>query len=271
MESLVDLREVALRIAIEVAAIPANAQPRVPRARTMSTATKSSELDLVTELDRATEVAITQLIAAYRPDDGVLGEEGAATPSTSGFTWIVDPIDGTVNYFFGHAHWAISLGIADASGVPVVGVVHAPQLGETYVAAKGHGAFLILNGEWMALEPPPQVELEMAILATGFSYDRVRRIDMARAIASLVPRVRDFRRAGAASLDICAVASGRIHAYYERDTQPWDRAAGYVIAKEVGLDVIVLGQDLGQNLAVVAAPELARVLIAELAALGVRD
>jgi myo-inositol-1(or 4)-monophosphatase len=271
MKSLRELRDVALRIALEVADIPADAQPRVPQARTMSTATKANEFDLVTELDRATELAITQRIASYRPGDGVLGEEGAASESTTGYTWIVDPIDGTVNYFFGHPHWAISLGVVDATGEPVVGVVHAPQLGETYVAAKGQGAYLILAGEWIPLAPPPQVELGMAIVATGFSYDRSRRVDMARVIASLVPRVRDMRRAGAASLDICAVAAGRIHGYYERDTQPWDRAAGYVVAKEVGLDVLVTGSDLGQNLAIVAAPELAAVLREELAALGVTD
>lgn len=269
MDELLALRDLALRIALEVAPIPSDAQPRIPQARTMSTDTKSGELDLVTELDRATEQAIARSIAVFRPDDGVLGEEGAQATSASGYTWIVDPIDGTVNYFHGHACWAISLGIADASGEPVVGVVHAPKLGETYVAAKGHGAYLILDGDWLELLPPPEVDLSMAIVATGFSYDRARRLDMANAVASLVPRVRDIRRAGAASLDICAVAAGRVHGYYERDTQPWDRAAGYVVAREVGLDVLLSGSDLGQNLVIVAPPALASVLRDELAALGV--
>lgn len=276
MDALLELRDLALRIAHEVAPIPAAAQPRVPQARTMHTATKSSEVDLVTELDKATERAIVQALTEARPEDGVLGEEGAATASRSGYTWIIDPIDGTVNYFYGHPSWAISLGVVDAAGEPVVGVVHAPQLDETFVAAKGHGAFLVSAGEWIRLESPPEEsDFSLALLATGFPYDRDRRGAMADVFASFAPRVRDLRRIGSAAIDICYVAAGRMHGYYERDTQPWDRAAAFVVAHEVGLTTTVLGLPqqlaLGQNLSIVAKPNLALRLQEELATLGVTN
>ncbi len=271
MHEWLNLRDTALAIAREVSEIPASAQPRTLAARTLATATKSSELDLVTELDQATERAISQAIAERRPGDGLLGEEGAASPSTTGYTWVVDPIDGTVNYFCGLGHWAISLGVVDASGEPVAGVVHAPALGETYVGAKGSGAHVILGDHWHPLGPPPEVALELALIATGFSYDRERRRSMGAVFADLVPRVRDFRRMGSAALDICAVAAGRIHGYYERDLKPWDRIAAQAIAAEVGLTVHFVGAPQGHNLTVVAPPRLAATLRAELARLGVVD
>lgn len=271
MTSLLELRDLALRFALECAPLPSDAQPRVHQARTLATSTKSSEVDLVTELDTATEAAIIACIRDARPDDGILGEEGGATTSGSGFTWVIDPIDGTVNYFFGSPQWCMSIGIVDADGVPVVGVVHAPALRETYVAARGAGAYLLLDGEQIDLTPPPEVGLDMALLATGFSYDRERRVGIAGAIAHLAPRVRDFRRAGAAALDICAVAAGRMHGYFERDLKPWDRAAAFVVAHEVGLATQVLGSDEARALTIVAPQALARTIREELALLGVVD
>ena len=176
-----------------------------------------------------------------------------------------------MNYFHGHPTWAISIGVADASGAPVVGVVHAPALGETFVAAAGHGAFLVHAGEWIGLEAPPEAPFELALLATGFPYDRERRRDMARVFASFAPRVRDLRRIGSAAIDICYVAAGRVHGYYERDTQAWDRAAAFVVAREVGLSATVCGADIGRNLSIVAPPLLAETLRAELLGLGVVD
>ncbi|MBI5610457.1 MAG: inositol monophosphatase [Deltaproteobacteria bacterium] len=271
MREWLNLRDTALAVAREVSEIPAAAQPRTLAARTLATSTKSSELDLVTELDQATERAIVRALVARRPHDGLLGEEGAASPSTSGYTWVVDPIDGTVNYFYGLGQWAISLGVVDAAGVPVAGVVHAPALGETFVAARGFGAHLLLGEEWHPLAPPPDVPLELALLATGFSYDRERRRQMGAVFADLVPRIRDFRRMGSAALDICAVAAGRINGFYERDLKPWDRIGAQVIATEVGLTVHFVGAMQGHNLTVVAPPRLAGILQAELARLGVVD
>lgn len=271
MDELLEIRDLALRIALEVAPIPATAQPRVPQARTMAIASKSTDIDLVTELDSATELAITRLIMAERPEDGILAEEGSASASTTGYTWVIDPIDGTVNYFFGHPHWCICIGVTDAEGDAVVGVVHAPALRETYVAAKGHGAHVIIDEEWLPLTAAAEAPLELALLATGFSYDRERRLDMARVFAALVPRVRDMRRAGAAGLDICGVAAGRVHGYYERDIKPWDVTAASVVAREAGATVIRTGQPMGPNLTIVAAPLLAETLRAELAGMGVVD
>lgn len=271
MHEFIELRDLALRIALEVAPIPATAQPRVPAARTMRTSSKSTDIDLVTELDGATELAIIQLIHDERPGDGVLAEEGGSSNSTSGYTWVVDPIDGTVNYFFGSPQWCICLGIVNAAGEAVVGVVHAPQLRETYVAAKGQGAFLILDGEWLPLTPTPEVSLDMALLHTGFCYERERRVDMGRALDSLLPRVRDVRRPGSAGLDICAVAAGRAHGYFERDTKPWDSTAASVVAVEAGSIVISSGDPMGHNLTIVAPPLLADTLRRELAAVGVVD
>lgn len=271
MPLLTDLRDLALRIALDVAPIPAQAQPRAHGMTSMATSTKSSEIDLVTELDQRTEAALTERIRAARPDDGILGEEGAATASASGYTWVIDPIDGTVNYFYGNPQWCICIGIVDAAGEPVVGVVHAPRLHETFVAARGHGAQLLLEDAVVDLVPPPEAPLELALLVTGFSYDRARRRDMARAAADLIPRVRDLRRPGSAGLDICAVAAGRAHAYYERDTKPWDRAAALAVAHEVGLTAYVTGDPMGENLTIVGPPALAATLRDELARLGVRD
>lgn len=271
MSELLALRDLALRIALEVAPIAAEAQPRLAQARSLGTDTKANELDLVTELDRATEVAIATRLASLRPQDGLLGEEGAASDSQSGYTWIVDPIDGTVNYFHGHPTWAISIGLVDATGAPVVGVVHAPQLGETFVAAAGEGAYLVSGQQWTRLLPPPESPFEFALLATGFPYDRDRRVDMAAVFASFAPRVRDLRRIGSAAIDICYVAAGRVHGYYERDTQIWDRAAAFVVAREVGLSASINGAEIGRNLCIVAPPGLAGILGRELAALGVVD
>lgn len=271
MDALLGIRDLALRIARDAGTIPAQAQPRTHAARTLRTETKSSEFDLVTELDSATELAITSAIRAERPGDGILGEEGAASASSTGYTWVIDPIDGTVNYFYGHPHWCICIGVVDAVGDPVVGVVHAPMLGETFVAARGHGAHLVLGDEWQPLAPPPAVELSRALLATGFAYDQSRRIDMARVFADFVPRVRDMRRGGAAGLDIAFVAAGRIHGYYERDLKPWDRTAGFAIAHEVGIEPFFTGAAMGPNLTVVAPGALSVELRAELSRLGVLD
>ena len=269
--SFSQLRDIALDIALAVAPIPLNGQPRLHDARTLSVALKSTHLDLVTELDHATEVAILREIAARRPSDGVLAEEGGVRASESGYTWVVDPIDGTVNFFYGHPHWAISLGIIDADGEPVAGVVHAPALGETYVAARGEGAHLVVGDEWVRLTPPPECAFELALLTTGFSYDPGRRVDMANALVEFLPRIRDIRRLGSAAIDICNVAMGRTNGYYERDLKPWDRAAATMVAREVGLDVSVFGDPAGPNLTVCAPPQLAARLLAELADLGIRD
>jgi myo-inositol-1(or 4)-monophosphatase len=178
---------------------------------------KSSPVDVVTAADRECETLIRTLLANARPDDGFFGEEGADDTGTSGLTWIVDPIDGTVNYLYNIPHYAISIAVVSGGTDPLTwttlaGCVLNPVSGEIYTASAGGGAFL--GSE--PLIPAPAVELSQALVGTGFSYSSDSRAAQGAIVAQLLPEVRDIRRFGAASLDICAVASGRLNAYYER-------------------------------------------------------
>lgn len=236
-------------------------------------ATKSSVVDVVTQADRDSEDLIRARLLAARPDDGFYGEEGGAAASVSGRSWVVDPIDGTVNYLYGHPQYAISIALVegDPSSEPaayrtLLGVVHNPAAGLTYTATEGGGAWL--QGERLRVNPV--TDLEQALVATGFAYDAGRRREQAQAWAQLAERVRDLRRNGAASLDLCAVAAGLLDAYYESGTHPWDHAAGVLIAREAGAVVHgVAGRREGRALVLAAAPgiaaELARVLPASAA------
>ncbi|MET7936116.1 inositol monophosphatase family protein [Streptomyces sp. NPDC005322] len=192
-------------------------------------ATKTSPIDVVTEMDIAAEKLITDFLAQHRPQDGLLGEEGSDTEGSSGIRWVIDPIDGTVNYLYGLPSWAVSIA-AEKDGETVVGVVTAPMRGETYHAVLGQGAHV--NGERVYCRPAPA--LEQALIATGFGYVRERRIGQARVLHELLPQVRDIRRGGSAAIDLCDVACGRLDGYYERGINPWDYAAGELIAREAG-------------------------------------
>ncbi|MBT2405440.1 MULTISPECIES: inositol monophosphatase family protein [unclassified Streptomyces] len=192
-------------------------------------ATKSSPIDVVTEMDIAAEKLITALIAERRPEDGLLGEEGADSPGTSGVRWVVDPLDGTVNYLYGLPSWGVSIA-AEYRGESVVGVVAAPMRGETYHAVLGRGA-------WMGtarLACRAAAPLDQALLGTGFAYIQERRAHQADVVRQVIPVVRDIRRGGSAALDLCDVAAGRLDGYYERGLNPWDLAAGDLIAREAG-------------------------------------
>ncbi len=191
--------------------------------------TKSSPTDVVTAADRAAERLIVDAIVAQRPEDGVLGEEGGNRPSRSGLRWVIDPIDGTVNYLYGHPHYAISIAV-ERDGEPVVGVVRNPATGEQWHAVSGEGAWR--NSRPLACATP--VGLEQALIATGFSYDARRRAHQGGVVAALLPRVRDIRRAGTCALDLCYVAEGRLDGYYEQGCQRWDVAAGSLIVTEAG-------------------------------------
>ncbi len=197
-----------------------------------SESTKTSPTDVVTAADRAVERLLTEGIREARPDDGLLGEEGAAVPGTSGLRWVVDPIDGTVNYLYGLPQWAVSIGVEDADGT-VVGVVLDPAKGELFTAVRGGGAFL----DGRPLRCTGVTDLGQALVATGFGYDARRRAAQARLLPDLLPRVRDLRRVGAGALDLCAVACGRVDAYYEQGLSPWDLSAGRLVATEAGARV----------------------------------
>jgi len=194
--------------------------------------TKSSPTDVVTEMDTAAEKTIRAAIGRHRPDDGFLGEEGGAEAGGSGVRWVIDPIDGTVNYLYGLPAWAVSIA-AEVDGVAVAGVVLAPRLGEEYTAVRGEGSWL---GERRLRVREPE-GLAQALIATGFGYRAERREVQGRIVAGLVGRVRDIRRGGSAALDLCSVAIGRVDGYFERGTHAWDHAAGALIAAEAGARV----------------------------------
>jgi myo-inositol-1(or 4)-monophosphatase len=223
-----------------------------PRGPLEVTATKSSATDIVTVMDQRAERAIVEHISAARPDDGFLGEEGAARTGTSGVTWVVDPIDGTVNYLYEIPAYAVSVA-ASVDGRVVAGAVVNPASGETWTAARGAGAWL--DGRRVRVNAAP--EMAMALVATGFGYEPARRARQADILRAVLPRVRDVRRAGAASLDLCALASGRVDAYYEQGLKPWDLAAGGLVAEEAGAVVGGLrGGRAGEALVVAAPPGL---------------
>jgi myo-inositol-1(or 4)-monophosphatase len=192
-------------------------------------ASKTSVTDPVSEADRQAERTIRDLLAAERPDDGILGEEGTHTPAANGRTWIVDPLDGTVNFLYGMRTWAVSIALEDSDGV-AVGVVYNPVDGECFSARRGEGA--VLNGE--PLNVTECAQLDRAMVGTGFSYEAPRRETQAELLVNVLPRVRDVRRAGAAALDLAYVAAGRYDAFYEHGLKRWDEAAGVLLVKEAG-------------------------------------
>ncbi|MCH6163064.1 inositol monophosphatase family protein [Streptomyces marispadix] len=192
-------------------------------------ATKSSSVDVVTEMDLASEKLITGYLSERRPDDGFLGEEGSSSAGTSGVRWIVDPLDGTVNYLYGLPSWAVSIA-AEFEGETVIGVVESPPRRETFRAALGHGAFR--NAQPVQCRPAPP--FDQALVGTGFNYVAERRAAQAELVRQLIPRVRDIRRSGSAAVDLCDVAAGRLDAFYERGLHAWDLAAGDLIAREAG-------------------------------------
>jgi myo-inositol-1(or 4)-monophosphatase len=190
---------------------------------------KSSATDLVSDADREAERAIRELLETERPQDGLVAEEGSHAEAASGRRWVVDPLDGTINFLYGFPAWAVSVALEDGDGT-LVGVVHSPIHGETFCAVRGEGAFL---GD-RALRVRPARPLDQSLVATGFSYEPTRRAVQAEVIGKLLPRARDIRRAGAAALDLAWVAAGRVDAFFERGLQHWDWAAGRLLVEEAG-------------------------------------
>ncbi|MFE7467862.1 inositol monophosphatase family protein [Streptomyces sp. NPDC057499] len=198
-------------------------------------ATKSSPIDVVTEMDIAAEKLITGFLRERRPHDGFVGEEGGTTEGSSGVRWVIDPLDGTVNYLYGLPTWAVSIAV-EREGERVAGVVEAPMRGETYWAVLGGGAHAAggTYGEGTALRCRPAPPLDQALVSTGFNYVTDVRTHQADVARRLIPRLRDIRRSGSAAVDLCDVAAGRLDGYYERGLHPWDLAAGDLIAREAG-------------------------------------
>ncbi len=275
MTSPAELLAVARQIALEAGELIA----RLRAEGVQIAASKSSAEDVVTFADRKSEEYIRGRLAELRPADGFFGEEGGAATGSSGLTWIVDPIDGTVNYLYGIPQYAVSIAVVDGEPDPatwtaLAGAVINPVSGELYTATKGGGAFLetgflgssTLHTRRLVINPAPDISL--TLVGTGFAYSAQLRAQQAVVLTRLLPAVRDIRRAGAASLDLCAVAAGRLDAYYERDTKPWDHAAGALIAREAGAHVAgVNGAPEGRDFILATHPDL----FAELESILVED
>lgn len=250
------LRDLAEELAVEAGVLAVERR----RAGVRVADVKSSPVDVVTAVDREVEALIRARLAERRPDDGFHGEESGTGASASGVSWIVDPIDGTVNYLYGVPWYAVSIAVVAgdpaapaADYATIAGAVVNPELDERYRGVRGGGAEL--GGERIACGS--EVDLSHALVGTGFGYSAERRARQAAAWAELAPRVRDLRRQGAAALDLCSVASGRLDLYYETGTHAWDHAAGALIAREAG--AVVVGPDGGresERLLVAGAPAL---------------
>ncbi|TDC82813.1 inositol monophosphatase [Micromonospora sp. KC606] len=253
-----------LEIAVDVAREAADTAYRMRAEGVSVAATKSTVTDVVTAADRAVERQVLDALAKLRPDDAVLGEEyGAGEGAGSGVRWIVDPIDGTVNYLYGIPYCAVSLA-AEVDGEVVAGVVRNLYTGEEWTATAGGGAWR----DGRRLRCSTETDLGQTLVATGFGYDSARRAHQARVVAGLIPHVRDIRRQGAASLDLCLAAEGRVDAYYEKGLAAWDLAAGGLVAAEAGLRVTGLGgRPAGPDLVIAAPPALFALLHDRLVAL----
>jgi myo-inositol-1(or 4)-monophosphatase len=213
---------------------------------------KSSVVDFATQMDQQSEELIVKQLLAARVDDGIIAEEGAAKPSKSGITWVIDPLDGTVNYLYGLPGWNVSIAAKDEDGV-LVGVVYAPSINGFWSAIRGEGAKY--NGDKIKCNDP--VTLDKSLLATGFAYDLNLRVSQGETMAKLLPKIRDLRRNGAAAVDLCYVAMGAIDGYFEGSLKEWDYAAGGLIATEAGAVISGRGgRAADSDLVVCAGPAL---------------
>ena len=216
--------------------------------------TKSSPTDAVTEMDRGAEARLIEILLGARPTDGLLGEEGGERPGTSGVRWVVDPLDGTVNYLYRMPSWAVSVA-AEVEGDSEIGVVLAPALAEAYIGIRGGGAWSIEGDEAWPLAVRECRSLANALVSTGFGYAAERRVEQAAVVQGLAPLVRDFRRGGAAVVDLCWLARGRLDGHYESGLNRWDIAAGGLIAAEAGAIVAGLrSADPNEGTFVAAVP-----------------
>jgi myo-inositol-1(or 4)-monophosphatase len=245
-----DLLAIAVRIARDAAATAR----RMRTEAITDVQTKSTDTDVVTAADRAVERQVVTALRAERPGDSVLGEEygDSAAPDPGRVRWVLDPIDGTVNYLYGLPQYAVSLA-AEVDGVVVAGVVCNAATGDEWTATLGGGAWR--DGHRLTGSRPGS--LDQALVATGFGYDAKRRAHQGAVVARLIIRVRDIRRFGAAALDLCMAAEGQLDAYYEKGLNPWDHAAGGLVATEAGLRVAGLaGAPAGPEMVLAAPPAL---------------
>lgn len=234
---MTDLLDLARRVAAEAVE---HVRSRRPEGRVGVAGTKSSPTDLVTAIDRSCEELIRDRILAERPDDAFVGEEGQDVAGTSGVEWVVDPIDGTVNFVYGIPRYGVAIA-ARRAGVVEVGVVVNIATGEAYEATAGGGAWRVEDDRRVRLHGPPDLPLDQMLVATGFNYVAEVRVHQAAAVGRMLPHIRDIRRIGAAALDLTDLAEGRLDAFVEQGLKDWDVAAAGLIAREAGL--VVTGPD----------------------------
>jgi myo-inositol-1(or 4)-monophosphatase len=243
-----------LAIAVRIARAAAATARRMRDDAITDVQTKSTDTDVVTAADRAVERQVVQALRRERPGDGVLGEEygDSAGPASGAVRWILDPIDGTVNYLYGLPQYAVSLA-AEVDGVVVAGVVRNAATGDEWTATLGGGAWR----DGRRLGGSPRTALDQTLLATGFGYDAARRAHQGQVLAGLITQVRDIRRFGAAAIDLCMSAEGMVDAYFEKGLNPWDHAAGGLVALEAGLRVAGFdGATAGRDMLIAAPPAL---------------
>lgn len=243
---LADLGSTALEAARAAAAVLAAGS--APDHEVTGISTKISATDMVSDVDRAAEAAVAQVLQSRRPDDAIVGEEGTSSPGTSGVRWVVDPLDGTTNFLFGIPQFCVSVA-AEIDSRPVVGVVIDPSRPEVWAAVSGYGS--VVNGVPCRVATE-RSSLAEALCATGFGYRPERRRWQGEVLARVVALVRDVRRFGSAALDLCWTGAGRYDAYFEWGLNPWDRSAGSLVASEAGARVDIVGA----GLVVAAVPEL---------------
>ncbi len=245
---MTDIGEQALLAIAEEAADAAAAELRARFGQRHGVRTKSGPTDLVSDADLAAESAIRDVLAAHRPGDSILAEEGGAS-GHGALRWVVDPLDGTINFLFGIPVFAVSIACEDEQGA-LAGVVLDPIRDERFAATRSGPP--TLNGD--AIEASARTDLSTALVATGFSYDAPVRARQAVVISRLLPRVRDIRRLGAAALDLVWTACGRYDAYFERGLKAWDLAAGELIGARAGLELRPLEPTAEDPSGVAAAP-----------------
>jgi len=260
----VELYDLARTIGLEAAAF---VRGRRPEGRVDVASTKSSDTDVVTEIDEACERLIRERIFAARPDDGFVGEEGDDVVGTSGVDWVVDPIDGTVNFVHGIPAYAVSIA-ARRDDVVVAGHVVNIATGEEWGAVLGGGSWRHDGDERRMLTAPVGAPLARAVVATGFHYVPQIRARQAAAMAEFLPQVADIRRTGSAALNLCALAEGQYDAYVEQGLHAWDQAAGGLVATEAGLVVTGLDGVPDERMVMAAHPAVAEEYFAVVRACG---
>ncbi|HEY4811512.1 MAG TPA: inositol monophosphatase family protein [Solirubrobacteraceae bacterium] len=239
---------------------------RVRRGAERQVSAKSTPTDLVSEADLASERAIRELLSRRRPEDGFIGEEGDHAEGTSGLQWVVDPLDGTVNFLFGIPQWCVSVAVRDSAGT-IAGAVYDPNRDELFTATRNASPRLVSSRGTAELDAGAIAhsrggDLATSLIATGLAYDAEVRAAQARVLARLAPRVRDIRRFGSAALDLCWTAAGRYDGYFERTVKEWDIAAGALICERAGLRVLELPVHEQLPWGILAAPpELAEPLM----------